>query len=114
VILALEPFTEWLIHVFILHFRPKAIAGRLIDPLVSRKHRAHHQDPRDLGLVLVPLRVLRDRAADCGRHRARVSHAATPARSPALATGYALLLTYEWTHFLLHSKYPPAPRLLPA
>src|SRR5579862_5254894 len=50
-ILAAEPFTEWLIHVFVLHFRPRTIAGRRVDPLVSRKHRAHHRDPRDADLV---------------------------------------------------------------
>ena len=24
-----------------------------------------------------------------------------------LVTGYAMLLTYEWTHFLIHSSYQP-------
>ena len=42
IVLALEPITEWVIHVFVLHFRPKKLLGRTFDPLVSRKHRAHH------------------------------------------------------------------------
>ena len=28
----------------------------------------------------------------------------------AMVTGYAMLLTYEWTHFLIHSTYRPKPR----
>ena len=32
-ILALEPFAEWLIHVYILHFKPRRVLGRVVDPL---------------------------------------------------------------------------------
>src|SRR5258708_33408329 len=55
VILWLEPFTEWVIHVFLLHFRPRIIAGRRIDPLVARKYRALHRHPKDLPLVFIPM-----------------------------------------------------------
>lgn len=106
VILAIEPFTEWLIHVFLLHFRPKTVLGRKLDPLVARKHRAHHQAPRDLELVLVPTQVLAiglpviaALVLLIGRLR--------PASITGLACGFAMLLTYEWTHFLIHSKYRP-------
>ena len=105
-VLALEPFTEWLIHVHLLHFRPKVWRGRTIDPLIARKHRAHHQEPRDLHLVLVPTAVLRiglpvAAALTLGIGRFD-PHAVT-----GLAAGYAMLLAYEWTHFLIHSKYKP-------
>ena len=54
-ILALWTFNEWLIHVFILHFRPRRIGRFTIDPAVSRKHRAHHRDPRNLEILFIPL-----------------------------------------------------------
>lgn len=105
VIIAFEPFLEWMIHVFLLHFRPKTIRGRHVDPLISRKHRAHHQDPRDVVLVLVPTQVLRVALPVAvvftplvGRNRFAVT---------TLAAGFAMLLTYEWIHMLIHSKYRP-------
>jgi hypothetical protein len=106
VILALEPFTEWMIHVFLLHFRPKNIGGRTIDPLVSRKHRAHHQDPRNLELVLVPRRVLAIALPVAGALAVLLGRG-RPSSITALLAGYTMLLSYEWTHFLIHSKYRP-------
>ncbi len=58
VLVAAQPFTEWTIHVLLLHLRPRTIGGLRIDPLVSRKHRAHHADPKDLELVFIPLPTL--------------------------------------------------------
>ncbi len=106
VIVALEPITEWMIHVFLLHFRPKVVLGRAIDPLVARKHRAHHQDPRDLELVLVPHRVIVI-ALPVAAAAALLLGRGSPAAITALLAGYAMLLSYEWTHFLIHSKYRP-------
>ena len=106
VVLAVEPFTEWIIHVFILHWKPKTVSGRVIDPAVSRKHRAHHAEPRDLDLVLVPISFLLKAltlAAVIGFGIAFIR----PAAITTLAAGYLMLLTYEWTHFLIHSKYRP-------
>ena len=37
VMLAVFPFAEWVIHVVILHWRPRRIAGVTVDPLLSRK-----------------------------------------------------------------------------
>ena len=105
-ILGAEPFTEWLIHVFVLHFRPRTVRGRLVDPLVARKHRAHHLDPRDAALIFVPMPVLAVAlpAAVAGWliGERNVRRALT-----GVATSYAMLTTYEWTHFLIHSPYRP-------
>ena len=109
-VLAAEPFTEWMIHVGVLHFRPKRVRGRVIDPLLARKHRAHHADPRDAQLVFVPMPVVRRFlpglavAWFAGARRLR------PALT-GLATSYAMLSAYEWTHFLIHSSYRPRHRL---
>lgn len=108
-VLALEPFTEWLIHVLVLHFRPRTIAGRRIDPLVARKHREHHEDPRDRTLVLVPLHALAIGIPVAALLVVLLADPLGPGLS-GLATGLAMLLVYEWTHHLIHSSYRPRGR----
>jgi hypothetical protein len=54
VLVATFPVVEWLIHVGILHWRPRQVAGLTVDSLLARKHREHHTDPRDLPLVFIP------------------------------------------------------------
>jgi hypothetical protein len=109
VILGLEPLTEWLIHVFLLHARPRTIAGRTLDSLAARKHRAHHADPRDVDLIFVPKRVLYGALPGAivlyGALLRDVHLAAT-----AVLVSYAMLTLYEWTHFLIHSRYLPKGR----
>jgi hypothetical protein len=105
IILAAQPFTEWNIHVFLLHFRPKTIGTKTIDPLVARKHREHHADPKDVDLIFIPLPAL----AGLVGGLALVFLLALPlARGvSALLGAYAMLFAYEWTHYLIHSSYKP-------
>ena len=58
VMIALFPFFEWIIHVFILHWRPKHLGRLTIDPLLAREHRAHHVDPRSVPLIFIPTKSL--------------------------------------------------------
>src|SRR5262245_8339517 len=51
--LAIYPFGEWAIHVYLLHMRPIRIRGREIQTVAARAHRAHHQTPNDLDMVLL-------------------------------------------------------------
>jgi hypothetical protein len=109
VILGLEPLTEWLIHVLLLHSRPRTIAGRRVDLLAARKHRAHHADPRDVDLIFVPKQVLYGALPGAlvlyGLLLRDLRLAAT-----AVVVSYAMLTLYEWTHFLIHSRYLPKGR----
>lgn len=109
VILAAQPFTEWLIHVHILHFRPRRISGMKIDPLVARKHRAHHLDPGDLELAFIPLPALVALMAAT----AAILLGPLPLGEglSGLVGAYAMTLAYEWTHYLIHSPYRPRYRL---
>ena len=103
VLLAAEPFTEWAIHVRILHRRPRRMFGRVVDYDVSRKHRLHHADPTDPVLVLVPIPTLLALIGGLG-----LALALAPPLRPGLSTlvaGYAMLFVYEWTHHLIHSTY---------
>jgi sterol desaturase/sphingolipid hydroxylase (fatty acid hydroxylase superfamily) len=108
VILALQPFTEWLIHVFILHFKPQTVRGFRVDPLVSRKHRAHHADPRDLELQFIPLPAL---AGLLGGLSLLLVFLPLGRALSGLIGGYAMTLLYEWTHYLIHSPYRPRHRI---
>jgi hypothetical protein len=108
IVFAAEPITEWVIHVFVLHWRPKTVRGRVLDPAVSSKHRAHHAEPRDLELVLVPIRFLVKGLTAAGAIALGFAIALDrPTIITALVAGYFMLLVYEWTHFLIHSKYRP-------
>lgn len=107
VMLALFPFFEWLIHVFILHWRPKRLGRLTIDPLLAREHRAHHQDPRDVPLIFIPWKSLASWVLP-------LTLAVGLLAFPRLGMGLtylvciaALGLVYEWMHYLIHSDYKP-------
>jgi len=104
-VLCAQPFTEWLIHVFVLHFRPRTVRGRRIDPLVSRKHRAHHGDPKDLKLVFIPLQTLVGLLAGTGA--VFLIPFSLPVGLSGLVGAYLTTFAYEWTHYLIHSAYRP-------
>jgi hypothetical protein len=105
IILAAQPFTEWLIHVFLLHFKPVAVGSKTLDPLVARKHRAHHRDPKDLELVFVPMPALLLLIG--GLAAAFLLPMSLSRGLSALVGAYTVLFAYEWTHYLIHSLYRP-------
>lgn len=107
---AAQPFTEWLIHVFILHFKPRTILGRRVDPAVARSHRRHHQAPKDPRFIFIAMPAIKafavlDVALLVLAWRVR------PSIATAVAVATALTLAYEWTHWLIHSDYQPRSRL---
>lgn len=108
-LVAIMPVVEWLIHVCILHWKPRRVAGLRIDPLLSRKHREHHADPRAIPLVFVPWQV----ELMLVPFNTLVAWAVTPSWTSMftlLTSVYVLLSAYEWTHYLLHSDYRPRSR----
>lgn len=117
VFLGLFPVIEWLIHVFILHWRPRDIGRVHLDSLLARDHRRHHADPRDVPLVFIPWRAL---------VWVIVGGVVLPlAIGRLFGAGYGGILTYElvtalallgyeWTHYLIHSDYRPRTRLYKA
>jgi hypothetical protein len=115
-LLAIYPFGEWAIHVYLLHAKPLRIRGRQIETVAARAHRAHHREPNDLDMVLlywwqaaflllvaVPLTVV------VGALIVTVLAGPVPVGplvSGAIA-GYCMVFVYEWTHFLIHTAYRP-------
>lgn len=105
--LAVFPFFEWIVHVFVLHWRPRRVGPITIDSLLARKHREHHVDPREVPLIFIPwpallLWILPVSAA--------IAAFAFP--RPGLGLTFLVFvavigLGYEWCHYLIHSDYKP-------
>ena len=116
-VLASRPFAEWVIHRQVLHSRPLVVGARTID--LGAAHRRHHREPADVDFVLVDAHYARlyvvawaaiaaaIAAALPGRRRGRLR-----ATLSGLAAAYASLVTYEWTHLLIHTAYRPRHRWL--
>lgn len=107
------PLLEWVLHTALLHWRPRRVAGVTLDPLVARKHREHHVDPRDPDLIFIPMPTLVSAIA--------ATVAIGLLAFPRLGLGLTFLVVqgalgsvYEWTHHLVHTDYRPRTRLVKA
>jgi len=107
---ALFPFFEWSVHVFVLHWRPKRVGRLTIDPLLARDHRRHHINPRDIPMIFIPWKSL--------FWVVPVTVTVALLAFPRLGLGLTYLvftamlgLCYEWTHYLIHSDYKPKTRI---
>ena len=116
-VLASRPFAEWVIHRQVLHAQPLVVGERTID--LGAAHRRHHREPADVDYVLVDAHYARlyvvawaataaaISAVLPGRRRGRLRPTLT-----GLGAAYASLVTYEWTHLLIHTAYRPRHRWL--
>jgi hypothetical protein len=110
IIVALLPFIEWFTHVVLLHWKPKKVLGMMVDPVAAREHRKHHLDPRDVKLIFIPLPVLIPNLIVGAVLFVLLAPTVTQAVS-GIVMSFSLLMLYEWTHFLIHSRYRPKSRL---
>jgi hypothetical protein len=104
--LAVFPFFEWVVHVFVLHWRPRLVGPVTIDSLLARKHREHHVDPREVPLIFIPCRAL------LWVLPVAVAIAVLAFPRAGLGLTYLVFVTvlglgYEWCHYLIHSDYKP-------
>ena len=100
------PLNEWLIHVFVLHSKPRQIGRFRFDPPVPRKHRRHHQDPWNLPLVFIPMHSFLytlPLLTALGFLLAPTPQLALTGISTYLILG----LHYEWVHMLCHTRVVP-------
>ena len=107
------PLLEWVLHTGLLHWRPRRVGRVTLDPLVARKHREHHADPRDPDLVFIPMPTLVLAVV------ATVAVGLLAFPRPGLGLTFLVaqgLLgsVYEWTHHLVHTDYRPRTRLVRA
>jgi hypothetical protein len=112
-LLAVTPFVEWAIHVYLLHARPFTLLGRKVEILSAREHRAHHEAPAVLEGVLIPVYAMLIFLVSIAAINwvlsfpihlvlggPRLAYATT-----GVVTSFAILAAYEWTHFLIHTPH---------
>ncbi len=105
-LVAMHPFVEWIIHVYVLHFRPRRLGRQTFDFRVARYHRNHHRDPWDMRWVFMPM----PQAAIGLSVQMLIMGAFMPTwplRLTAWVVQATLGLLYEWVHFLTHTTYRP-------
>ena len=106
IMVAVFPAYEWMVHVFVLHWKPRRIGPVTVDSILARKHRLHHADPRDVPLVFIPWQALfwivPANIAIAAFAFGRLGLGLT-----FLVTISAAGLIYEWVHFLVHTDYRP-------
>jgi len=108
VMIAMFPFVEWIIHVFILHWRPKHLGRLTIDPLLARAHRAHHVDPRSVPLIFTPAKSLLW-VIPLTVAVALLAFPRQPMGLTYLLFISLMWLCYEWTHYLITVTTSPKP-----
>jgi hypothetical protein len=109
VFVALFPVIEWVVHVFILHWRPRRVGRVVLDTLLAREHRRHHRDPRNIPLVFIPWQTM------IGLMVLTVAVPLWVAPTPGNGLSFMITvglvgLVYEWTHYLVHTDYKPRGR----
>lgn len=105
VLVVVQPFVEWLIHVYVLHSEPLP-GGFRLDYNAARHHRAHHRDPWDLRFAVMPITAL-----SVGTIISAIAWWLLMPTTGAAITGMLVTTAagaaYEWTHFLIHTNYKP-------
>jgi hypothetical protein len=122
-LLAVYPFGEWAIHVYLLHMPKFKFRGRVVEALPAKNHREHHEEPNDLSQLLLEPRelgalLLGSVPFTVGVLTGLVAlvFGAPPigAVVSAALTGYCCIFVYEWTHFLIHTAVRPHSRFYKA
>lgn len=108
--LAIQPLTEWVVHVFVLHQKPRRIGPWTFDTRLAHDHRKHHTDPHDPKWWYIPTSsgLLLFVVMGLGAHLVLPQAIA----ATFILTAVAIGLVYEWTHYLCHSTYRPRSRYL--
>lgn len=104
-LVAYWPINEWLIHVVLLHYKPRTVFGKRWDFHLPRTHREHHANPWYLPRVFIPRHVFPTTAPIF-----LAIVLLSPDRGLALTfvSAYLLLgLHYEWCHYLAHIGWCP-------
>jgi hypothetical protein len=110
--LAVYPFGEWAIHVYLLHLKPFRFRGRRVELPTAKSHREHHERPNHLGLILLAPIEAAGLLLLAVPVVLAVFSIVLPLRALVTAAfaGYVLIGIYEWTHFLIHTAYRPRSR----
>jgi sterol desaturase/sphingolipid hydroxylase (fatty acid hydroxylase superfamily) len=116
-LVALQPFTEWLIHVTLLHSKPLEVGPFTLDLPTARAHRWHHRNPRLLEAVLIPGSLIAGFLLPVALTMWLLSWPWVLVGGDHLALWLTLMAVscllvgvYEWSHFIIHTPYRPRSR----
>lgn len=117
-LLLVTPPIEWLIHVYLLHAKPRRIGRFTLDLMAAQEHRAHHRSPSVLDGVLIPAYAVVIFVAMIALTVWVMSFPIAlvlggnrlAAAGTGLVVAYLILASYEWCHFLIHTPYRPRHR----
>jgi len=116
-LVASQPFTEWLIHVSLLHSKPRRLGPWTIDLPTARMHRWHHREPTLLEAVLIPGSLIAGFLVPVflvmwllSWPWALLGASHVGVWLTLLIVSVLLTATYEWSHFLIHTPYRPRSR----
>lgn len=102
-VILMQPFVEWLLHIFLLHDKPRRIGPWTFDTVVAKDHRAHHLDPRDVRLIFIPNRwLIYINLVIFAIYLFNYIHFDPVTAAVVATTQFIIALTYEWTHFWIH------------
>ncbi|TWU56057.1 sterol desaturase family protein [Rubripirellula reticaptiva] len=108
------PIQEWLIHAWLEHRPPIRVGGREVELLITKTHRAHHRNPWDPRFGLTTTYFVIAFVGGVPMMWA-VPYLLGWLPIGAAMTGnlitFALILNYEWIHYLIHTSYVPKTRL---
>jgi sterol desaturase/sphingolipid hydroxylase (fatty acid hydroxylase superfamily) len=116
IIIALQPFVEWIIHKYLLHLKPFTIRGKSYYLYTARAHRRHHKSPGILDRVLLQsgevsgsmfLIAITTAPIIAGAITLIFGGAFWPVYVTTVFFAYLGLFRYEWSHFLIHTPYIP-------
>lgn len=104
-ILAWWPVQEWLIHVYLLHWKPRQVGPITLDFPTAQRHRRHHRHPQVVEWSYLPLAGI----AIAMPIQLTLWHVLLPVHLAWTALGmfFALSLHYEWVHVMSHMPYRP-------
>ena len=105
-LIAFQPLNEWLIHSYILHFRPRTFGPFTLDFRLAKTHRAHHMNPWDVPTLFIPLWAI-GAALVVEPLLFYVLLPTTALAATGLTTALAIGVFYEWSHYLPHTAYRP-------
>jgi hypothetical protein len=99
------PVQEWLIHKYLEHLPPVKILGRKFELVIMRTHRAHHRNPWDPKFGLTTPHFIIGFVG--GVPLLWSLFMPTPLATTGTVATFALILNYEWVHYLIHTSYVP-------
>lgn len=112
-VVAFWPIQEWLIHAWLEHLKPFQLAGRKVELVITKTHRAHHRNPWDpkYGLTTTYFVVLFAGGVPMvWAFNYLFGFMPLDAALTGNLLTFLLILNYEWIHYLIHTSYIPKTR----